>query len=256
LKQCGEWDDGCGKTVICGLCNSARTGLPSTWRVKCVEGQCIDYCPPWDKKGYWFLSDDSPSIITKVTKELDMQVQQNYLSPVDAVLICEIACNSQTKKIKKRRANGFKSFVSAGLCRCGASPKILNANLTVEDFSTAHNLDEMCATNKARNKATLEISETQPICCPYIDEKANPPTGWRRMFGMGGINMEGEYFDHVRIECGAFQECESEARQRKAELAVFDLFNSMCYLARNLFDLNSMYTVTKDNQYRYALDLR
>lgn len=30
----------------------------------------------------------------------------------------------------------------------------------------------------------------------------------------------------------------------------------MCYLARNVVDLKDMYTVTKDNQYRYAIDLR
>jgi len=32
--------------------------------------------------------------------------------------------------------------------------------------------------------------------------------------------MEGEYFDHVRIECGTFQECEEVAREKKAEMAV------------------------------------
>ena len=243
--QCGEWDDGCGRTIICGMCNIARTGLPSTWRVKCVEGQCIDYCPPWDNKGYWFLSDDSPSVMKQITNEIDIQ-DQTYLMPIDAISICELACNN-TK---------YKSFVSSGLCRCGTSPKILTANLTLEDFSRAHDLNEMCADNKARNSATLTEKETQPICCPHIDEKATPPKGWKRQYVMGSLNLEGEYFDLVRIECGGFQECETVARKKKAELAVFDLFNSMCYLVRNVFDLNSMYTVTKDNQYRYSLDLR
>ena len=238
------------------MCNIARTGLPSTWRVKCVEGQCIDYCPPWDEKGYWFLSDDSPSVMKQITNELAIQ-NQKYLSPVDAVSVCELACNNSNNKSDKSREKGLKkSFVSSGLCKCGTSPKILNAKLTLEDFSIAHGLKEMCAMNKARNRATLTENETQPICCPYIDEKANPPKGWKRLYVMGSVNLEGEYFDHVQIECGGFQECESVARKKKAELAVFDLFNSMCYLARNVFDLKSMYTVTKDNQYRYSLDLR
>ena len=254
--QCGEWDDGCGKTIICGMCNIARTGLPSTWRVKCVEGQCIDYCPPWDEKGYWFLSDNSPSVMTQITDEIAIQ-DRSYLSPVDAITICELACNKSNNDDSKRQVKVLKSsFVSSGLCRCGTTPKILNANLTLEDFSKAHDLNEMCSTNKARNSAILTEKETQPICCPYIDEKANPPKGWKRQYVMASVNLEGEYFDHVRIECGGFQECESVARKRKAELAVFDLFNSMCYLARNVFDLKNMYTVTKDNQYRYSLDLR
>lgn len=237
------------------MCNIARTGLPSTWRVKCVEGQCIDYCPPWNDKGYWFLSDDSPSVMKQITNELGIQ-NRSYLSPVDAISICELACNTSNKKSNQSQGKGLKSFVSSGLCKCGTSPKISKANLTVADFSKAHDLHEMCSMNKARNSATLTEKETQPICCPYIDEKATPPAGWKRQYVMGSINLEGEYFDHVRIECGGFQECQSVARKKKAKLAVFDLFNSMCYLARNVFDLKSLYTVTKDNQYRYSLDLR
>ena len=46
-KQCGEWPDGCGNIVICGICNRGRTGVPSSWRTQCIEGKCVDYCPPW-----------------------------------------------------------------------------------------------------------------------------------------------------------------------------------------------------------------
>ena len=99
-KQCGEWDDGCGKTIICGMCNVGRTGLPSTWRVHCVEGQCIYYCSPWDAQDLWFLSDDrgdssSLAIMKDLTKAINIHENQEYLSPVDAVLICEMACTSK-----------------------------------------------------------------------------------------------------------------------------------------------------------------
>jgi len=87
-KQCGEWDDGCGSTVICGMCDTGRSGLPSTWRVQCVEGKCVDYCPTWSDKDLWFLSNNSPPIMKKVAETRD----QKYLSPIEALKICDIAC--------------------------------------------------------------------------------------------------------------------------------------------------------------------
>ena len=89
-----------------------------------------------------------------------------------------------------------------------------------------------------------------------MDPQTKIPVGWTRMNTLGAFNVEGEYFDHVRMECGAFKECEKAAREGGAEVAVFDLFNRMCYLVRNTFDLGDMYTVTKDNYMRYAMDLR
>ncbi|KAL7530605.1 hypothetical protein ACHAXR_003589 [Thalassiosira sp. AJA248-18] len=248
-KQCGEWDDECGKTIICGMCNSGRTGLPSTWRVKCVEGQCIDYCPPWDDKGYWFLSDDSPSPMKKVVGSLLDEQEQKYLSPVNAVIICEIACNVEVP-------DGFEIFKNTGLCQCGTTSRILSRNLTRQDFTLAHDLNAMCRENKARKEAILLQNDTQPICCPFIHPKQNLTSGWNRLSAMGKSNLEGEYFDHVPMGCGAFLECETVARQKQAEMAVYDMFNSMCYLARNVVDLGDFFTVTKDNQYRYIFDLR
>jgi hypothetical protein len=47
--QCGEIDDGCGGTRACGLCVPDRDGLPSTWRFRCSQNQCVRTCPgPWD----------------------------------------------------------------------------------------------------------------------------------------------------------------------------------------------------------------
>jgi len=136
-------------------------------------------------------------------------------------------------------------------------PKILDKNLSLPDFAMAHDMTEMCGLNKARNQAFLLENETQPICCPYVHQKSVMPKGWRRLFSMQlSNNLEGEYFDHIHIECGAFKECEAVARKKHAEMAVFDMFNSMCYLARNVVDLDDAYTVTKDNQFRYAMDLR
>ena len=239
------------------MCNPGRTGLPSTWRVQCVEGQCIDYCPPWDEEGYWFLSDDSPSRIKEVTKALNMQ-NQTHLSPAHAVMICEMACDGNSSDNATIKST-YDHFINAGLCKCGDSPDMLDTDLALEDFAKAHDLTENCGKNKARKKAYLSKNDTQPICCPYIDykiEQKDLPKGWNRLFIMGTFNLEGEYFAHVRIECGAFLECEEVARKHKAELAVFDMFNSMCYLARNVFDLEDKFAITKDNQYRYGIDLR
>ena len=74
---------------------------------------------------------------------------------------------------------------------------------------------------------------------------------------MGKSNLEGEYFEHIHLGCGAFEECKSVAQQKRAEMAVFDIFNNACYLARNVVDLgSSFFTVTKSNQDRFVLDLR
>ena len=225
-KQCGEWSDGCGKTIICGMCNAGRTGLPSTWRVKCVEGQCIDYCPPWDENGYWFLSNESPSAMKQVTKALNKQ-DQRYLSPLDAVEICEIACD--IKRGKKANQDGFEPFINSGLCQCGKKANKIH-NLSMQDFSSAHLLLSNCRESKARKQAILLEKDTQPVCCPYIDKTATPK-GWQRLFTMGKSNLEGEYFEHIHLGCGAFEECKSVAQQKRAEMAVFDIFNNNCYLA-------------------------
>jgi len=251
-KQCGEWDDGCGKTIICGMCNIGRTGLPSTWRVRCVEGQCIDYCPPWNEKGYWFLSDESPPAIRKVTQELNID-QQKQLSPVDAVRICEVACTAEANN--EKRQDGIRSFVHDGLCQCGKTPGILQSNLTMQDFLSAHDLNVLCREEKARKLGVLNDNETQPICCPYIGQKPQMPPQWKKPYTIGPNAFEGEYFDHIPLECGAFKECEMVGRQNNAEMVVFDLFNSMCYLARNIISLGDYYGVTKDNPQRYGLIL-
>lgn len=271
--QCGEWDDGCGKTIICGMCNPGRTGLPSTWRVKCMEGQCIDYCPPWEERGYWFetAEDESSkdaSFLTnkqeffstnKYVKQALGERNQKYLSPVEAVQICKIACRSESDEDVKSSdiPVGFAPFVDTGLCKCGSPPIMLSRNLTLEDFSMAHDLNTMCSDSRARKHAVLSVKETQPICCPYIEQiTKQPPGGWKRLFTMGSSNLEGEYFAHVPLECGTFSECESIGRERQAEMAVLDVLNSMCYLARNVVKLGSFYTVTKSNQDRYVIDLR
>ena len=250
-RQCGEWDNGCGGTVICGMCDPGRTGLPSTWRVKCVEGRCVDYCPPWDERGLWFLSDDSPPEMRRIGEAIGMSDGQRFLSPVDAVAICQMACN-----VKTQFRGGLESFVNTGLCRCGTTSKILSKNLTYLDFTRAHDMNTPCYVNKARKDGWLTSKETQPVCCPYMDQQTKVPVGWKRLNTLGAFNVEGEYFDHVRMECGAFKECEKAAREGGAEVAVFDLFNHMCYLMRNVFDLGDMYTVTKDNYMRYTMDLR
>jgi hypothetical protein len=85
-RKCGDWDDGCGGTVICGICDPGRTGLPSTWRIKSPKCRCVDYCPPWDERGLWFLSDDLLSEMNRIGEVIGMSEDvQRFLSPVDAV---------------------------------------------------------------------------------------------------------------------------------------------------------------------------
>ncbi len=237
--------------MICGLCDPARTGLPSTWRVKCVEGMCVDYCPPWDESGLWFTNDMADDV-RLIGGTMWMSNTREYLSPVDAVAICQMACDDK----KRRRHGGIEAFVNEGLCRCGRTSKILSMNLTSLDFTRAHDMKTACYANRARRDGWLRSYETQPVCCKYIDQQTKPPVGWKRMTTIGAFNVEGEYFDRIRLECGAFKECELSGRVRGAEVAVFDLYHNMCYLIRNVFDLKDVYTVTKDNHMRYTIDLR
>ncbi|KAL7480940.1 hypothetical protein ACHAW6_006612 [Cyclotella cf. meneghiniana] len=252
-KQCGEWPDECGATVICGLCNAGRTGLPETWRVQCVEGKCVDYCPPWDEKGYWFKSDmikpEAPKFIQQIASSL--AEDESHLSPVLAVKVCQLACST---------GSDMKKLADDGFCKCGQAPKtFLKKNLTAADFSEAHNLKTGCHEARA-NSVSLNENETQPICCPKI-ATAPLPQNWKKLNVMSMVasktdNLEGEYFAHIFMGCGVFNECEKVAREQNAELAVFDRYNSMCYLARNVFELEDSYPVTKDNTHRFYVDLR
>ena len=242
-----------------------------------MDGQCVDYCPPWDDRGLWSLStpssssssftneDQLPLSSSSSSSEVMMkkmgeifeisqdEKKRQYLSPVNAIMICEIACN---KTMTHHEEWLVESFIHTGLCHCGTTANILSKNLTIHDFSKAHDMTEACNLSKARRYAVLTANETQPICCPYIDQQVRVPTNWRKLGILSKFNVEGEYYDHIMLGCGAFVECELVARQRGAELAVFDLFNKMCYMARNVFDIKNMYTITKDNAMRYAIDLR
>ena len=250
-KQCGEWDDGCGSTVICGICNGGRTSLPETWRVQCIDGQCVDYCPPWDQKGYWFKSDiEKSKQAQSLGTVLSSMRDESYLSPILAVKICQAACSG----------SALKNVFDDSLCQCGETPTAyLTSNLTAADFSNAHHLKTDCHTAKA-NMYTLAENETQPICCAKIPDTA-PSSDWKQLSVMSKVitrsdNIEGEYFAHIPMQCGGYDACETAGRKQKAELVVFDRYNSLCHLARNVFMLDDSYTVTKDNTHRYYLDLR
>ena len=251
-KQCGEWDDGCGSTIICGLCDVGRTGLPPTWRVQCVEGKCVDYCPTWDEKGLWFLSDDSPAIMKEVANPIESSEQQ-YLSPVEAFEICDIACQG-----KQGDRDGIEAFLDTNLCQCGNAVDAFE-DIEHSDFAAAHNMMTSCHESKVRKTlVSLNKTHTQPICCPPRDEETllQGRRQWKRLFPMGGPTLEGSYFAHIFMVCGHLDECEKVAREKEADFAVFDVINSYCYLARYAFALENLYTVTKDNTRRFILDLR
>ena len=242
-KQCGEWDNGCGRTVICGMCDSGRTGLPTSWRTQCIEGQCIDYCPPWDQKNMWHISDKTPAVMRDMFNSPIIR-GKDYLTPSDAVVICANACNQN-----------LTAF--SGMCRCGLPPKIITYNLTLSEFKKAHDLTAKCSDSNARKFAKIAANETQPICCKPLDPKGSHfPAKWKRMYVMGGPNFEGEYFDHVPVRCDGFEDCEANAAKKKAEMVIYDVMSNMCHLMRNVFELEGKYPVTKDNQNRYILDMR
>lgn len=252
-KQCGEWDDGCGATVICGLCNAGRNGLPETWRVQCIEGQCVDYCPTWDEKGLWFKTDMEQSEESDSLRLVISSMQdETHLSPILAVKLCLSACSGSV---------GLKKIFDKSLCKCGEIPKkLIGNNITAADFRQAHDLKTNCQSARANIMVTLTDNMTQPICCPKIPETA-PSKNWKKLSVMSRVattddNIEGEYFAHIPMECGSYNECEAVGRKQKAELVVFDRYNSLCHLARNVFRLEDSYTVTKDNTQRFYMDLR
>ncbi len=255
-KQCGEWDDGCGSKIICGICDSGRTGLPSTWRVQCVEGKCVDYCPTWEEKGLWFLSNDSPTIIKEVAQSIETR-EQKHLSPIEAFKICDVACRGKTNNDPSNDV--IKAFVETNLCQCGNTTKALT-NLTLSDFSSAHDMMATCKDSKVlKSLRILGKNDTQPICCPPMDEKMmlqGKQWQWKRLYAMGGPKLEGSYFAHIHMGCGGLDECQDVAREKGAEIAVFDTISSCCHLARHVFELDNLYRVTKDNTRRFILDLR
>eukprot|EP00985_Skeletonema_marinoi_P021005 scaffold12642_cov133-Skeletonema_marinoi.AAC.3 len=253
-KQCGEWDDGCGSTIICGICDGGRAGLPSTWRVQCVEGKCVDYCPTWEEKGLWFLSNDSPTIMKEVAQSIETR-EQKYLSPIEAFKICDVACRGKTGNVPVNDVT--RAFVDTNLCRCGNTTKALT-NITLSDFSSEHDIMTTCGDSKVfKPLRALSINDTQPICCPPIEEeKLQQGKQWKRLYSVGGPKLEGSYFAHIHMGCGSLDECQDVAREKGAEIAVFDIISSYCHLARNVFELDNLFSVTKDNTRRYILDLR
>ncbi len=258
-KQCGEWDDGCGSTIICGICDGGRAGLPSTWRVQCVEGKCVDYCPTWEEKGLWFSSNDSPTILKEVAQSIETR-EEKYLSPMEAFQICYDACRGKTSNETLNDLS--KAFVDTNLCQCGsttfAQEKMLK-NLTLSDFTPAHDMMTTCKDSKVLKSMWFlsRPNNTQPICCPPMDEnKLLEAKQWKRLYPVGGPKLEGSYFAHIHMGCGDIDECEVVAREKGAEIAVFDTISSYCHLARNAFELDNMFSVTKDNARRFILDLR
>lgn len=176
------------------------------------------------------------------------QREQEYVTPYDAIQTCAILCNNSDNNAGITDMD--KSFRDE-MCSCGTTPtKFLRSNITFEDFSSAHDLDANCGKSRARNELNLSEDHTQPICCPYYNQKSPPPKGWIKRVG-----YEGDYFAHIMIECGGFGDCETFARRNDAEMAVFDVYNSICYAARNVIRLKSIHSVTKIDQDRFFFDL-
>ena len=178
--------------------------------------------------------------------------EEKYLSPIEAFDICNIACRGQTDNTVLT-----KMFVDTNLCRCGRTTNVLT-NLTLSDFSSAHDMMTSCADSKVRKSLIkLKKDDTQPICCPPVnEEKMKQNKQWKKLFPLGGPNIEGSYFAHIHMGCGSLDECQDVAREKGAEIAVFDVTTSYCHLARNAFRLDHQFSVAKDSTRRYILDLR
>ena len=187
-KQCGEWPDGCGGQVVCGVCNPSMDGLPTFWSARCSdEGQCLRICPGWEDVGLMTANaTHKQSDIVNALRRLGAPVDSvdleilsqglSFLTPLDGVRICKEACHGP---------NYGDPIFAEQYCACGAFPqKFLEVSPTWKDFHNAHELKPILDPEKARvfvhdngklvthhpiaATAHLKGNTTRPRCC-------NPP---------------------------------------------------------------------------------
>lgn len=259
-RQCGEWQDGCGGTVTCGVCNPGRDGLPSFWTARCVEGRCIRTCPRWDEAGLWHADASGAGGIAGSLRDLGAPVDGDgtepleatekglsHLTPLDAVRICAQACHGSATRPGPRAALAF----AERHCSCGTYPRdYLRAAPTHEDYANAHelvpDLDPATARlvpfggggeeGKGRlvplaATATLPGNSTRPRCCDPLPRRRRGRLPPREEWAAGTI--QADYFETVELGCGAHDACERHGHARGATVVVYNQLTRHCHLGRN-----------------------
>jgi len=264
-KQCGEWPDGCGGYVVCGVCNPSMDGLPAFWSARCSEeGQCLRICPGWEDSGL-LLSNTTyqPVAIVHSLRSLGAPVDAvnlemlsknlKHITPLDAVRICTEACHGPNY--------GRPSFAK-NYCACGAYPdKFLSVSPTWEDFQNAHMLKPILDPGKARvfvydngkeityhpiaATAHLNGNATRPRCCDPLQTRRTrgqlpPHEDW-----LPGT-IHADFFDAIDLGCGAHDACEKIGHERGATVVVYNRSTRKCYLGKNEgFDVPASETFSK-----------
>mmetsp|Transcript_25902 Transcript_25902/g.38274 ORF Transcript_25902/g.38274 Transcript_25902/m.38274 type:complete len:623 (+) Transcript_25902:136-2004(+) len=230
-KQCGEWPDGCGGVLVCGVCPLQRLTLPSSWRVECSpEGQCLHTCPFWVQSGIWF-SHDVAGLVDQLELQsapYDIEINEfmirhmSYMPPSDAIWICGKACES-SKKSQQRFAKEF--------CVCGERPlAFLRESPSAESYLKTMDLKPRTKITKSQPynaSRLLKKIHSQPLCC---HDRAKTDFGEEWKEGM----VAAEYFSTYDLGCRDHTTCAKLGIKLDAEAVVFCRATNLCHLARNV----------------------
>ena len=250
-KQCGEWPDGCGGIVVCGVCNPSMDGLPAFWSARCSdEGQCLRICPGWEDAGLLTANaTHGPIDIVSRLRHLGSPVDSielellsldlQFLTPLDAVRICAQACHGP---------NYGDPIFAEQYCACGAYPeKFLEVSPTWEDFLNAHELKPLLDPTKARvlvhdngkivtnhpiaATAHLKGNATRPRCCDPLPRRTKGQLPPHEDWLPGTIHAD--FFETIELGCGAHDACEKVGHERGATVVVYNRVTRSCHLGIN-----------------------
>lgn len=250
-KQCGEWPDGCGGHVVCGVCNPSMDGLPAFWSARCSdEGQCLRICPGWEDAGLLTANATyGPIDIVSRLRHLGSPVDSielemlslglRFLTPLDAVQICTQACHGP---------NYGDPIFAEQYCACGAYPeKFMEVSPTWEDFRNAHELKPLLDPTKARvlvhdngkivthhaiaATAHLKGNTTRPRCCDPLPRRTKGQLPPHEDWLPGSIHAD--FFATIELGCGAHDACEKVGHERGATVIVYNRVTRSCHLGIN-----------------------
>mmetsp|Transcript_4777 Transcript_4777/g.7375 ORF Transcript_4777/g.7375 Transcript_4777/m.7375 type:complete len:625 (+) Transcript_4777:350-2224(+) len=230
-KQCGEWPDGCGGVLVCGVCPLQRLTLPTSWRVECSpEGQCLHSCPYWVESGIWFAHDVAGLVDRLELQSAPYDIEENefmikqlsYMPPSDAIWICDAACES-SKKSKKNFARKF--------CLCGDRPlDFLREPPSARSYLETMDLKPKTKIYKSQpynSSRLLKEQHSQPLCC-HNHDKIVLGEEWKE--GM----VEADYFATYDLGCREYTTCAKLGSKLDAEAVVFSRATNLCHLARKV----------------------
>jgi hypothetical protein len=260
-KQCGSWDDGCGSTIVCGMCPVGRDMLPESWRAECTDdGQCVQVCPSWAEKGLWWIGKDerekqlfdrlgaagAPVLDLMQGTEIGQRLntrQANTLPalPVtDSVQICLRACSSPE----------YFSFAQK-FCLCDLAPpaEYLKGSPTALDFARMMDLmpiGEAMTVARFTKRLHADVNDpskgySQPRCCPdhvrQPTERGNPSVPRLPLLSLTpntrwtlGLPDDVSWFAHFEMGCLSYRDCELLGIEQDADVASFDQNTNICSL--------------------------